>query len=257
VQLGKFERWHPEWVGWLAVLAGGSRLANRPATTHRGESVTTTKIFSWLVGLVSTFALSEPLHPQTSSAPPVRTYLDSTALAPGDAVRITVWRKPELSGEFAITANGTVAHPLYREVQVAGMPLAAAERRLRAVLEKYEANPQFVVEPLLRVAVSGEVRTPNLYSLPPETSIAQAVALAGGATERGQLDRVRLVRQARETVINLRRPDATGGSMPVRSGDQIVVDRRTSAWDYIGPTVTVLGALAAVASVILYYGDGR
>jgi protein involved in polysaccharide export with SLBB domain len=47
------------------------------------------------------------------------------ALNPGDVVRITVWRKPELSGDFIIAGDGSVSHPLYRDVRVTGMPLAA------------------------------------------------------------------------------------------------------------------------------------
>jgi len=182
---------------------------------------------------------------------------DSSALAPGDVVRITVWRKPELSGEFVVTADGSVAHPLYREVRVAGVPLATAEQRLRTYLEKLEANPQFVIEPLLRVAVGGEVRQPNLYTLRPETSVSQAVALAGGPTERGRRDRLRLVRQDREVIVDLRRVDATGAGMPIRSGDQIVVERGRAVFrDYIAPAVSVFGGIAAIVSVILY-NSGR
>jgi polysaccharide export outer membrane protein len=193
------------------------------------------------------------IAPAQSSAPRVAPASDAIALAPGDVVRITVWRKPELSGEFVVTANGTVAHPLYREVQIGGIPLAVAEDRLRTFLAKYEANPQFVIEPLLRVAVGGEVRQPNLYSLRPETSISQAVALAGGPTERGRRDRLRLIRQEREIIVDLRRVDASGAGMPIRSGDQIVVERERAVFrDVIAPTVGVFGAIASIVGVILY-----
>lgn len=176
----------------------------------------------------------------------------SNSLNPGDVLRITVWRKPELSGEFIIASDGTVSHPLYRSVRVTGIPLPAVEARIRDFLGTLEENPQFVVEPLLRVAVAGEVRQPNLYNLRPETSLAQAVAIAGGTTERGRRDRVVLVRENRETIVNLRRPDQTGAGMLVRSGDQVVVERESAPWDVVGPIVSVLGATAAIVSVILY-----
>jgi polysaccharide export outer membrane protein len=177
----------------------------------------------------------------------------SSTLNPGDLVRITVWRKPELSGDFVIASDGTVSHPLYRGVRVTGIPLAAVEARLRDFLGTLEENPQFVVEPLLRVAVAGEVRQPNLYNLRPETSLAQAVAIAGGTTERGRRDRLRLVRDNREVVVDLRRPDQSGAGMLVRSGDQIVVERQRAAWDVVGPVVSILGATAAIVSVYLYH----
>jgi len=177
------------------------------------------------------------------------------ALNPGDVVRITVWRKPELSGDFVIAGDGSVSHPLYRDVRVTGMPLAAVETRLREFLGKLESNPQFVIEPLLRVAVAGEVRQPNLYTLRPETSIAQAVAMAGGPTDRGRRDRVVLVRDNREQVISLRVANHSGAGMPVRSGDQIMVERDSAVFrDVIAPMISILGATAAVVSVILYNG---
>ena len=129
----------------------------------------------------------------------------------------------------------------------------AVETRIREFLTKLEANPQFVIEPLLRVAVSGEVRQPNLYTLRPETSLAQAVAMAGGATERGRRDRLRLIRQNREMIVDLRRSDASGAGMFVLSGDQVVVEQQRAIYrDVVGPMVTILGATAAIVSVILY-----
>jgi polysaccharide export outer membrane protein len=186
-----------------------------------------------------------------SAAPPAAG--SGSTLNPGDLVRITVWRKPELSGDFVIAGDGTVSHPLYRGVRVTGIPLQAVEARLRDFLGTLEENPQFVVEPLLRVAVGGEVRQPNLYNLRPETSLAQAVAIAGGTTERGRRDRLRLVRDDREVVVDLRRPDQSGAGMLVRSGDQIVVERQRAAWDVVGPIVSIMGAAAAIVSVYLYH----
>jgi polysaccharide biosynthesis/export protein len=176
----------------------------------------------------------------------------STSLNAGDVLRITVWRKPELSGEFIIASDGTVSHPLYRSVRVTGIPLPAVETRIRDFLGTLEENPQFVVEPLLRVAVAGEVRQPNVYNLRPETSLGQAVAIAGGTTDRGRRDRVVLLRDNREMTVNLRKPDQTGAGMLVRSGDQIAVERESAPWDVVGPIVSVLGATAAIVSVILY-----
>jgi len=204
------------------------------------------------------FLLAAACLTATTAALPCQTLPPATtgiALNPGDVVRITVWRKPELSGEFIVAGDGTVAHPLYRDVHVTGIPIDAVEGRLREFLGKLEANPQFVVEPLFRVAVSGEVRNPNLYNLRPETSLSQAVAIAGGPTERGRRDRLLLLRQNQQMVIDLRRADSSGAGMPVRSGDQILVEQQRAVFrDVIGPVVNILGATAAVVSVILYNG---
>jgi protein involved in polysaccharide export with SLBB domain len=180
---------------------------------------------------------------------------DSLMLRPGDAVRITVWRKPEMSGEFAVAGDGSITHPLYRSLRVTGMPLATAEGRLRMFLQQFETNPEFVMEPLLHVAIGGEVVRPNLYTLRPETSVSDAVALAGGPTDRGRRDRVRLLRDGREIPLDLTRPQAGVAATPIRSGDQILVDRKHAVFrETIGPIITVAGATAAILNVILRNG---
>jgi polysaccharide export outer membrane protein len=173
-------------------------------------------------------------------------------LSPGDVVRITVWRKPELSGEFTVASDGSITHPLYRAVKVAGVPFSEAEARVRALLAHLDSVPQFVMEPLLKVTVGGEVAKPSLYTLSPETTIAQAIALAGGPTELGRRDRARVLRNERELVVDLSRPGADRAQMPIHSEDQIFVERRKSLWsDFIAPAVTLTGATAAILTVVL------
>lgn len=173
-------------------------------------------------------------------------------LRAGDVMRVTVLRHPELSGEFVVTAEGTLVHPVFRNIVVAGIPLAEADRLIRAALARYEANPEFVLDPLFQVAVSGEVRQPSLYALRPSTTIAQAVALAGGATERGRLERVRLFRQGDEYTIDLSRPELDMAMDAVQSGDQIVIERKSSLFrDYIAPAGSVVAALAALLSIAI------
>jgi polysaccharide export outer membrane protein len=171
-------------------------------------------------------------------------------LRPGDQLRITVWRKPEYSGDFLVGGNGALRHPLFQEVVIAGVPLATAHARLEGVLKRYEESPSFVLEPLLRVAVTGEVRTPNLYAFTPEVTVAQAIALAGGVTDRGRLDYVQLTRGGRRTGVDLTRPDGRGALTTVRSGDQIAVTRRRNILtDFVLPVSSVVAAVGTIIQV--------
>ena len=121
---------------------------------------------------------------------------------------------------------------------------------MRTFLRRYEETPTFSMYPLFQVIVGGDVREPKLYTLPPEATIAQAVALAGGPTERGELDRVRLLRGGQEIVLDLTRPEAA--AMPVRSGDQIIIPRRRDVFrDVLIPASSVAGAVAGLLSLIL------
>ncbi|HZB27118.1 MAG TPA: SLBB domain-containing protein, partial [Gemmatimonadales bacterium] len=122
-------------------------------------------------------------------------------------------------------------------------------------LARFEQDPQFVAEPLLRVAVSGEVGQPRVYALRPETTIGEAVAQAGGPREDANRDKVRVLRRdasgrQREFFVSLLEPDASS-SMRVHSGDQIVVDRSRSFFREIFlPGLSVLGSAASIYLLI-------
>lgn len=225
------------------------------ATEDRGWPSTTATLTLLLVAALASAGQAQRQRTDTvlSSQPSGSAATGQVILKPGDLLRVTVWRKPEYSGEFGIAADGSVLHPLYRQVRVTGVPLAELETRFRDYLKELEAEPQFVLEPLFRVSVEGEVGQPNVFNLRPETTIAQAIAMARGQTERGRRDRVRVFRDGNYLEVNLRGSGAGSGGMPVQSGDRIIVDRQRDTFrEVIAPTVSVLGGVAAIISVFLY-----
>jgi polysaccharide biosynthesis/export protein len=192
---------------------------------------------------------------QSAAAQEPKARVEQAMLTPGDSVRIVVWRKPEFSGDFVISPDGSVSHPLFREVKVAGVPFATAEKNLRAFLGQFEENPQFVMEPLIRVAVSGEVTRPQIFAVRPETTIGEAVARAGGVNTNGARNRVRVLRYEggvqQQFTVDLANPQGGSGTTPVRSGDQIVVDRRRSfTRDILIPTLGIIGSIASIGLLI-------
>jgi len=202
-----------------------------------------------LLCLLTTLASTSSLVAQTPA-----TTGTVAMLEPGDSIRIQVWRKPEFSGDYLVGPDGTITHPLYRAVRVAGIPLAAAEANIRRFLLEYDQNPQFVMEPLISISVSGEVPRPSVFAVNPKTTLAEAVARAGGTTQYGKRDQVRIFRtegSARgQMFFNLQDPTDVVAQSPVRSGDQIVVDRKKSFFkDVLLPVVGLLGSLASIALV--------
>lgn len=173
-------------------------------------------------------------------------------IRPGDVLRVSVWREPALSGDFVVGVTGNVSHPLYKELNVVGKTLPQIEAAFRGVLSKLSANPQFMVEPMLRIAIGGEVRNPNLFTVSPSTTIAQAAALAGGTTERANRERVKVFRDGRELTLDLSRAESEASTMAVQSGDNIFVDRKTNIFrDYIAPAGSITAAVAAIANILL------
>lgn len=168
-------------------------------------------------------------------------------LRPGDALRIAVWRQPELSGEFLVAEDGTLLHPIYRDIHVAGVPIANVHGEIAALLGRFESTPQFVIEPLLRVVVTGEVRQPGLYSLPPGTPLAQAIVAAGGITPQAKMNSLVLLRAGEARGVKIDGSAESRVDLTIQSGDQIVVGRRSSVFrDYFWPAASIIGAVASL-----------
>jgi polysaccharide export outer membrane protein len=169
-------------------------------------------------------------------------------LEPGDSVRIAVWRNPELSGGFLVADDGTLRHPLYQAVHVARVPLDSVTARVGAFHTQFTTNPQFVVEPEFHVVVRGEVRTPALYTVPLEATLGAAIAAAGGPTQSAQLRDVTLVRAGHDYHLDFSDPAAPWTATPIRSGDQIIIGRKSNL--FFGVILPLVTASAAVASLI-------
>lgn len=173
-------------------------------------------------------------------------------LQAGDRMNLEVYRKQELSGTFLVAQDGTLMHPLFSAVQVAGLPIPTVRERIDQYLRRFEADPQFVIGPEYRVFVGGVVRDQNQFHLP-EVSIAQAIVRAGGSTAPSRRFRVRLIRGGEHTLVGLTDPGVTAFlQQPIRSGDQIVVEERPSfSRTYLDPALRVLQTVGSILSTYI------
>lgn len=180
--------------------------------------------------------------------------IPNPVLRPGDAIRIVVWRNAEMSGEFDVTAEGRLMHPFLGTVVVGGLAFTDVRERLRGIIQaQVQSDALFTIQPLLRVTVEGEVRSPSLYRHTPEVTIAQALALAGGATDRGKIGSVKLIRGTVESTFDLRDPRSDAMWRTIQSGDRIIVPRKSAfSWRVVLALVTAaIGILATVANYFL------
>jgi protein involved in polysaccharide export with SLBB domain len=171
----------------------------------------------------------------------------TVSLRPGDVLRIEIWREPDLTGEYLVDEVGEVTLPLLGTRRVTGQSV----RDLRdTLIEEYRVhlrNPSISIIPLRRINVLGEVARPGLYSVDPTVSLAGAVALAGGATQNGDLNRVRIIRGG-ETIRERVGAGETLSTLDVQSGDQVIVDRRS--WFERNSTF-VVSMLISVTSIAI------
>jgi protein involved in polysaccharide export with SLBB domain len=168
-------------------------------------------------------------------------------LRPGDVIKIDIWREKDLSGSFLVDENGSATFPLLGDVKVTEMTIP----QLRAsLLEAYRAqlrNPSITITPMRRVNVLGEVLKPGLYVIDPTVSLAEAVGLAGGATQNGTLTGVRIFRNG-SVLVNRPSISQTISEADVRSGDQIVVPQKS--W-FSRNSAFVISSLISVTSIVI------
>lgn len=164
-------------------------------------------------------------------------------LRPGDAIRLSLSREVELSGDYPVDEAGNVGLPMVGVRQVNGIPAAQLKQQLIDAYEEQLRNQTVQVILLRRVRVLGAVNQPGLYHVDPTMTLGDAVALAGGATPVGRMDEVRIVRQGREI-------DADMNAMAFRqiqSGDHVLVPERNwfsrNTGLVVGATLSVLGIL--------------
>ena len=155
--------------------------ANQSIRCHRGVVRTACVMLLFMyVTAMSTFATDA--RAQSGLFP----------LGPGDLVRITVFRQPDLTTETRITEDGSLTFPLIGVVRVDGANTTELERRIAEQLKSggFISEPQVNVTVIqfrsAQIAVLGQVNKPGRYPLEGlPHKITDVLALAGGVTPQG------------------------------------------------------------------------
>lgn len=181
------------------------------------------------LALVLLAALPLPLPAQERPQPVVQQATGGYTLRPGDVIRINVWGQEEYSGQFQVDEVGAIHYPVLGEIDTREMTVGVLRDTLRAGLRRLFTNPFVTITPLFRIAVLGEVRSPGLYTVDPTLSVLDVVALAGGPTSVGNLDKIKVYRAGGETRISFEEESLRGRTLQevgIRSGDEVLVPRR-------------------------------
>ncbi|MCY0389781.1 polysaccharide biosynthesis/export family protein [Robbsia sp. Bb-Pol-6] len=158
---------------------------------------------------------------------------------------------------YTVSPEGTVFFPYAGLVHVAGASMDEIRLRLTRALSKYIVKPQVTVRVLAyrsqQVQLTGEVKTPGALSITDRPmTVSDAIARAGGATATGDLQRVRLTRKGKLSVIDtyalLDHGDAAQDVL-LQGGDIVNVP------DQIDSRVFVLGEV--LKPTTLYMNKGR
>ena len=123
-----------------------------------------------------------------------------------DVLTVTVYNQPQLSGKFAVEADGTLAFPLLGRVAAGGLSVRAVEDKIREGLAAGILNdPQVSVTVdqyrSQQIFVVGEVMKPGNLQFTGSMTLIEALARVGSTTERAGMEAVivRAVERVRRT----------------------------------------------------------
>jgi polysaccharide export outer membrane protein len=117
-----------------------------------------------------------------------------------DALRITVWKNPELSSEVRVRPDGTITLPLIGDVRAAGRTPTALRNeitnRLKAFIKDETAAVSIAVIEVnsYRFTVAGNAEKPGVYSSKYFVTVSEAVAMAGGLNRYATPSKMVIVR---------------------------------------------------------------
>jgi protein involved in polysaccharide export with SLBB domain len=150
---------------------------------------------------------------------------DSYHLGSGDRIHIGVFGQSDLNGDYVVDGGGSVQLPLIGSVRAAGLTVAEFQKQL---ISKYSDG--YLVNPNVEVDVVnyrpfyiiGEIKAPGQYPYVNGMSILNAVALAGGFTDRADKSEVYIRRNGSAKEIEYPGDETT----KVNPGDIVRISER-------------------------------
>jgi polysaccharide export outer membrane protein len=121
-------------------------------------------------------------------------------LAPGDKLRVEVYKDAQLSQSLQVRPDGKVTLPLVGDIVATDLTPIQLRDRIAASLKEYVTNPVVTVivveaSPPM-VYVMGEVAQPGSIPMRGPMTVLQALAMAGGFKEFANSKNIRILRRA-------------------------------------------------------------
>jgi polysaccharide export outer membrane protein len=119
-------------------------------------------------------------------------------LEAGDQIYIQVFDEPDLTMQATVAQSGSINYSYLGTIQVAGQ---TPEQLTQSITDKlrdgYLKNPSvnITVQKYRSFFVDGEVNRPGSYGYEPGLTLAKAVSLAGGMTDRASRRKIFLTRE--------------------------------------------------------------
>jgi polysaccharide export outer membrane protein len=119
----------------------------------------------------------------------------------GDVLSISFWRDEKLSRDVLVRPDGHISLPLLNDIPAAGRTPEQLAGALSALAVKFVTDPNVtvIVKEIhsRRVFVVGEVTTPGALQLIDDTTVLQALGMAGGLREYADKKHIVIIRSER------------------------------------------------------------
>jgi len=158
---------------------------------------------------------------------------DQYIIGPEDILYIHVWREEALSRTVPVRMDGNISLPIIQEIKAAGFTPLQLKEALTMKLKEFIESPNVSVTVTeansFKVYVSGQIRTPGVYRLRSETTIAQIISMAGGLTDWANQKKIIVIRKenGKEKRITVNYQKITKGDFSsniiLKSGDTVIV----------------------------------
>lgn len=223
-----------------------TRVTNR--SFSRAAACLLLTLFVWLLATTAGYAQEKPAAAPPAAAegtPPATAAAARSAAAPppagyrlavGDSVQLSVFNEPSLEAQRTITSAGEVSFYLIGNVKIAGKSVGDAEEMIRELYDRdYLVNPKVTLTVTGYAAqfatVTGAVSKPGSVAVPVEGrfDLLDAIAAAGGATEKADLRLVTLRRKGSTETVRINAAalqNDPAGAPVIRPGDGISIGLR-------------------------------
>lgn len=173
-------------------------------------------------------------------------------LRPGDVVRLRIWGDTLVVGDFPVDELGRVVLPRLGARDVRAVSPQSLRDDVVAEYQRMLRNPSVELLTFRRVVILGAVREPGVHHMPTgQSSLSDALALAGGVAPVGRYDRVRITRDG-QSVEHRLASDWRTGDIALQSGDEVFVPERPWLSRNQAVMATVISSAVSVLVAIIF-----
>src|SRR3989304_6318038 len=151
-----------------------------------------------IVSLTILISIVVPLYPGQGQHPQPPSQEGLYQLGPEDLIQVLVWKNDALTKTVSVRPDGWISLPLVGDIKAVGLPPMQLKATIVEKMKEFVADPNVtvIVEDIrsFKVFIVGEVARSGAYTLKSETTLMQALAIAGGLTQFASRTKITILR---------------------------------------------------------------